>query len=432
MPNLYNPDKVNELYKNAAQCIQKAKEYLEKSGEITDADREAADKFQYDADSAIKEAKRLQRLMDADLELRNHEAELERKEAEKKNGGKPVESNEPVFSHGGEYMKSLWKACTNQEIDPRVDALRRSNQKTLSGEQGISGGFLIPSQQRSDILKVVGEASLVRKYATVVPMLSRTLEWPALDYAQGAAGVNAFSAGVRVYWTEEGTAPTATDMKFKKINLHARELRGLAYVPNSTLRDSPESLQMWYSGEQGFGGAIGAETDYKAINGTGAGSPQGILNSPAKITVSRTTSTDFKFADAVTMMSKVLMTGKPRWLINQSVMPKLLSFVDAGNNSLFVLNAAIAPQGTILGLPIDWTGKNPALGTAGDVMLVDWSMYLIGDRQVMLMEVDTSYQFAQDVTTFKVSAAFDGQPWVGSKITLMDGSTQVSPYVVLS
>lgn len=423
-----NNERIEQLYKDAAQNIEKAKAFLEKTGEITDKDKEEADRFQREAGDYIKEAKRLQGILDAEIDLRKYESEKEQK-AHRPGASK---TGEAQFENGGLYMKALWESCTGGAFDPRVDALRRSNVKTLSGETGISGGFLIPTQQSNEILKVMGETSFVRQHATIVPMGSRVVEWPAFDYSTGSAGVNAFTAGVRVYWTEEGNAPTATDLKFKKINLHARELKGLAYVPNATLRDSPQSLQVWYSGDQGFGGAIGAETDYKAINGTGAGSPLGLLNSPAKLAVTRSASTTFKFVDAVKMLSSALMTGKPRWAINQSVMPQLLQFVDAGNNSLFTINAALAPQGTLLGLPIDWNGKNPPLGTAGDVMLVDWSMYLIGDRQIFLMEVDTSYKFGEDLTTFKASTAFDGQPWLNSVITLMDGATTVSPYVVLT
>jgi len=86
----------------------------------------------------------------------------------------------------------------------------------------------------------------------------------------------------------------------------------------------------------------------------------------------------------------------------------------------------------LLGLPVDWTGKNPVLGTAGDVMLIDWSYYLLGERQGMTMEVDTSYKFAESQTAYKATMAVDGQPWLNSVITLMDGTTTVSPYVVLS
>lgn len=416
--------KIEQLYKDAAQNIAEAKKYLEKQGELSDAEKSELDRFLQQYEEQKKRAIQLQQVLEADLE----QAEREEKSRQAATP-KEEKTADLKFAHAGEYMVALYNHYSKNHTDERLPALRV---KALAGEVGISGGFLLPTQQNTDVLKVMGERSFLERFATKVPMGTRTVTWPALDYSQGAAGVNAFSGGIRAYWTEENNAPTASQPKFTGVELHARELIGLCYVPNGLLRDSPISLQAFFSGEQGFGGALAAELDYKAINGTGAGSPMGILNAPAKVTVSRSSSTTFKYVDAVTMLSKMLMTGTPRWVINQSVMPQLLQFVDAGNNSLFVVNAAIAPQGTLLGLPIEWTGKNPALGTAGDVILADWSYYLFGDRQTILMEVDTSYKFAESQTAFKATMAVDGKPWVTSTIKLMDNATIVSPYVVLS
>lgn len=424
--------KIDQLYKDAAQNIEKAKTFLEKEGELSDTEKSELDRFLQQADEQKKRAIQLQQVLDAELAQAAREAQLKAEIEAAKHQEKSDNFVEPKFEHAGEFMVALYKHYNRTETDERLHLLRPANRKALAGEVGISGGFLLPTQQQNDILTVMGERSFVRQFATTVPMGARTVQWPSLDFSQGAAGVNAFTAGITVHWTEENTAPTASQPAFKAVELHARELKGLCYVPNGLLRDSPISLQAFFSGDQGFGGALAAELDYKAINGAGAGSPMGILNAPAKVTVSRNASTTFKWVDAVTMLSKMLMTGNPRWIINQSVMPQLLQFVDAGNNSLFVANAAIAPQGTLLGLPVEWTGKNPALGTAGDVILADWSYYLLGDRQTILMEVDMSYKFAESQTVYKATLAVDGQPWLNSSIKLMDGATIVSPYVVLS
>ncbi|MFQ5629668.1 MAG: phage major capsid protein [bacterium] len=302
----------------------------------------------------------------------------------------------------------------------------------MAGEVGVSGGFLIPAGQAQEILTARGEAAFVRPRARVVPMSSRVVPFPVLDYSQGAAGVNAFTGGIRVYWTEENTNITESQPTFKNVDLHARGLAGYVEIPNGLIQDSAISLEAFLSGPNGFGGALAAEEDYQALNGNGAGKFMGIIGSPGELTVTRSTSSDFKFVDAVTMMSKMLMTSAPVWVINQSVMPKLLQFADAASFNIFVLNASMGLSGTLLGIPIDWTGKNPALGTKGDVCLVDWGFYLIGDRQQITVDVDRSYKFQADQTALRIVERVDGQPWLATTITLMDGSTTVSPYVVLN
>lgn len=414
--------RIDDLYKQAAQAVENAKAFLEKEGELSDADKQECDRFLQQADEMKARAKRLQQVLDAELEDEKRRAAEGEKEREKL-------QRSTEFKHAGEYVCAVYNYREKGIVDSR---LKYVEHKDLAGEVGISGGFLVPTQQHTEILAVQGEASLIRKHATIVPMASRIVQWPALDYSQGAAGVDAFVGGIKTYWVEENVAITETQPQFKQINLHARELAAYSEVPNGLLRDSAVSLETYFRGDKGFGGALASREDYDAINGDGAGKLFGILNSPAKLTVTRNTATDFKFVDAVTMLSKMLLTGKPRWLINQSVMPKLLQFADAGNFAIFLQNAALQPSGTLLGIPIDWTGKNPALGTAGDVILVDWSLYLLGDRQMMTFDVDRSFKFSSNQTAFRAVEAVDGQPWLGSTIKLMDGATTVSPYVVLN
>ncbi len=414
--------KIDQLYKDAAQAIASAKELMEKSPEgLSDQDKAACDQFLFQAEEKNKQAKRLQQILDADLAEQKRLAD----EAAKTQPKPPVSE----FKSGAEFAVAVYNYREKGVVDSRLIGLET---KDLAGEVGISGGFLIPTAQQMQLLTVMGEQSLVRKHATIVQMASRLVQYPAVDYSQGSSTVDAFFGGIVVYRVEENLAITETQPRFKQINLHAREYAAYSEIPNGLLRDSAVSLESWFAGDRGFGGAIAAYTDYDAIQGDGAGKFLGVLNAPAKLTVTRNAASNFKFVDAVTMLSKMLMSGKPRWLINQSVMPKLLQFADAANFNIFVQNAAVGPEPTLLGLPIDWSGKNPVLNTAGDVMLIDWSMYLLGDRQQFTFDVDRSFKFQNNQTAFRAVVAQDGQPWLGSVITLRDGSTQVSPYVVLS
>jgi len=416
-----NP-KVDKLYDDSARAVKDAAVLLEKGDGMTLAEREQCDKFIALSDECKAQAKRLQAVLDADVDEQKRLAAIAAQDD-------PTKKLATEFKSGAEFAIAVYNYREKGVGDQRLKYLQH---KDLAGEIGISGGFLIPTAQQTQLLTVMGEMSLVRKFATVVPMASRVVQYPAIDYSQGAAGVDAFAGGIIVYRVEENAAITESQPKFKQINLHVHEYAAYSEVPNGLLRDSAISLEGYFGGNRGFGGAIASYTDYDAINGDGTGKLMGVLNVPAKLTVTRNAATNFKFVDAVTMLSKMLLSGKPRWLINQSVMPKLLQFSDAANFNIFIQNAALAVSPTLLGIPIDWTGKNPALGIAGDVMLVDWSLYLLGDRQQLTFDVDRSFKFQNNQTAFRAVIAQDGQPWLGSSITLMDGATTVSPYVVLS
>ena len=78
------------------------------------------------------------------------------------------------------------------------------------------------------------------------------------------------------------------------------------------------------------------------------------------------------------------------------------------------------------------TEKVPALGTKGDLMLLDPSFYVIGDRMQIEIAASEHVNFLKNQMTWRVVERVDGQPWLDKPVTLQDGATQVSPFVVLN
>ncbi len=74
----------------------------------------------------------------------------------------------------------------------------------------------------------------------------------------------------------------------------------------------------------------------------------------------------------------------------------------------------------------------PALGTKGDLILLDPRYYVIGDRGTIEIAFSDVPSFQNNQMTLRVVARRDGQPWLDKPITLQDGATQVSPFVVLN
>lgn len=65
----------------------------------------------------------------------------------------------------------------------------------------------------------------------------------------------------------------------------------------------------------------------------------------------------------------------------------------------------------------------PALGNAGDLVLVDPSLYFLADRQQILLDVSPHFRFDTDETAFRCSARLDGQPVYDSALTPKNGET---------
>src|SRR5262249_48001343 len=90
------------------------------------------------------------------------------------------------------------------------------------------------------------------------------------------------------------------------------------------------------------------------------------------------------------------------------------------------------PRATLFGYPVERTEKLPALGTPGDVLLLDLRHYLVGDRQQVEIAYSDHYKFTNNQGTWRFVARCDGQPWMRAAITLADGSNTLSPFVGLT
>jgi len=424
--NAITKEKVAELYEEAARNLKNAQELIGEHKTLSDEQKTQYDAWMANVDEIKDRAERAEKLMSTEAELSAKQAEQKLAQEKATNEQKIREAG---FEHGWQYLKAIYDFMIDGVRDPRLEKLQ--NTKDMSGETGITGGFLLPTQQNQEILATRGEASEIRNRGRVVPMGARTVDFPAVDYSKGEAGKSAFFGGVQTYYVEESKEIDESEPKFKTVELKAKEIAGYVEIPNSLLRDSPISLEAFLQGPGSFGGALAWQEDYDSLRGAGAGKLLGILNSPAAISTSRKTASKFQFEDAVTMASRMILSGSPIWQISQSVMPQLYQMVDSNGNNIWQGSAAVGKPDTLLGWPIKWTEKLPALGTKGDVCLVDLSWYLLGDRQAVTMDVSREHRFRSNQTAFRVIEAVDGKPWLDAPITLADGATTVSPFVLL-
>jgi HK97 family phage major capsid protein len=237
-----------------------------------------------------------------------------------------------------------------------------------------------------------------------------------------------------MYWTAEAQTRIETEPAFKQMELKAWELSGYSVSSNVLLQDSAVGLEKFLMTL--FARAIAWFEEYAFLNGNGAGKPQGMVTSTAAIEVTRETSNLVQFQDVATMWSKLLphSWGTAFWAFSPSVVPQLLQLKDGSNRAIFISidqGAAKTPVWSLLGRPAFPTEKLPALGSTGDIVLLDPSLYVIGDRQQIEIAASEHVNFLRNQMTWRVVERVDGQPWLERPITLQDGSTTVSPFVVL-
>ncbi len=325
------------------------------------------------------------------------------------------------------------KAFMTAELASKREALR--NAAASSGEPA-SGGFLVPESFRAELLQLSLEASVVRPRARVVPMETSKVIYPYLDDTSHATNV---FGGVQWYWTPESGTMTDVAATFGRMALEAWKLTAFANVPNELIADSALSFEAFI--RQTFPQALSYGADVSFLSGSGAGQPLGILTSAnaARVSVAKEVGQEaasIKWDNIVKMYARMLpqSLGSAVWVVSPDTFPELARMslsVGTGGGPIWLNNGVSGPPASILGRPVVISEKVEALGTQGDINFIDFSYYLVGDRQAMTVSSSEHFRFQNGETSFKFVERLDGRPWLQSAITPRNGGSTLSPFVTL-
>jgi HK97 family phage major capsid protein len=85
----------------------------------------------------------------------------------------------------------------------------------------------------------------------------------------------------------------------------------------------------------------------------------------------------------------------------------------------------------ILSMPVALTEYTPALGSAGDVLLVDLSQYAVAERSRDFLS-SLHVRFIWDEQVFRSRYRVDGQPLWQQPVTPKNSTTTQSPFIRLA
>lgn len=396
-----------ELREKRAALLKENRDLLTAAGaekrELTGPELEQLEKRNADVD-------RLTRQIDAE----ERQDELEAR-AGRPNQGDTQEPNE--FRTFGHFVHEV-------RFNPAVRAMSMGN--------NTEGGFAVPTQFRAELLQVSPQQAIIRPRATVIPAgdpPDAEIKMPALDQ-----GTNGVYGGVTVTWISEGATKPETTTALKEVSLTPNEVAAHIVVTDKLLRNWQASGPLLARLLRNA--IIGAE-EYKFLQGNGVGCPKGLNSAAARILINRGTAGAVKFADVGSMLGRMSPDGMSNaiWVASISVLPSLVAMSSDSNSvsTIFIRgDVTKSIPSTLFGLPIYFTGRVPTLGTAGDLMLVDPTQYLIKDGSGPFVAASEHVNFTTNKTVIKAFWNVDADCWWAAPLTLEDGSTTVSPVVVLN
>lgn len=438
------------MNKNLRALLQRKAQAVEAAREITKLAESESRELSADEQSAVDAHIASAEALNASIERETRLIEAERATAgvalELPDGARigavePQLLNDPRrgFAHFGQFLASVRGAVLQPSaVDERLSLSAAAS--TYANESvGADGGFLVPPQYSSEIMSVIeGTESLISR-TRQVPVSGNQFVMPSNETtAHGTTGIQA-------YWDGEADTITATKPAFANRTIRLNRLTALVPVTEEALEDAA-SLGSWVQMEAGD--KMAYKVTDAILNGNGVGKPLGVLAAPCLVTVTKETSqaaSTVLAANVLKMYSRMPARNRANavWVINQDVEPLLPQMSVAVKNVAGTENVGGFPvyvppggltgsqYGTLLGRPIVMTEASPALSSAGDITLADFSQYITITRGAVKADQSMHFYFDQNIRAFRFVFRLGGQPWLSAAIARANGSNTLSHFVAL-
>jgi HK97 family phage major capsid protein len=344
-----------------------------------------------------------------------------------------AEPKQEKFRGMGEFLDTVRRSTVSHQVDTRLTEERATG---LNESIPSEGGFLVPQEFSTELLKNSYQTSLVASRANRSPIKGNSISYKRIKETTRANGSR--YGGIQLYWINEAGTITASKPTFGELNLKLQKIVGMYYASEEVLSDAvalESDIDDMFTEEFGF------KIDDAVINGTGAGVPLGILNAPCKVEVSKEAgqlADTLLYENIVKMWARMWAPSRANavWFINQDVEPQLMTMslaVGVGGAPVYMQpgGASVTPYATLMGRPVVPIEQCKTLGTSGDIILADFNKYKMIEKGNIVKASSMHVSFATDETAFRFIYRCDGQPMWDSALTPANGSNTLSPFVVL-
>lgn len=330
----------------------------------------------------------------------------------------------------GAFAQAVRAAGLGKGVDARLQAAA-----TGAGTQSDSNlGFAIPAEVAPGIEREMFASGELLSRVDSRTVSGNSITYNLLDQTSRADGSR--QGGVLGYWVDEGTAPTASNMKLSRMEMKLRKVGAFGVMTDELLSDA---AALGGELEASFASELVFQVENKIWRGNGSSAPLGFTVAPCLVSVAKETN-----QAALTINTKNLSKmwarmpassqSKAVWLVNVDCQPQLdelSTAIGTGGTAPRFVNYSGDGILTIKGRPVISVEYAETVGTAGDIALVDLSKYRLirkgGVEQASSMHV----YFAQGEQAFRAFYRVDGQPVPRAALTPFKGTATLSPFIVL-
>ena len=308
----------------------------------------------------------------------------------------------------------------------------------VTGTNGPDGGFALQEDFAGAILEsAVRQSPLLNRLDRYTcSSAANAMRWLHADETDISTSV---FGGIQMFWAAEGATVAASKPQFREMKLDLEKMMGFCYCTDEMLQDAA-----FLTGFVGNGFTLAADRllTESVISGDGVGKPLGLLNSGAVIVVDKESSQaagTFQGANVIKMQARAMPRGRDRmvWLIHPDLEEQLPYLaIQSGEAAKFLWN----PEGglgnfdtqRVLNKPVLFEDSCPAMGSKGDVMLVDPMQYILLSKGTAKQDWSIHVEFLTDQNCFRMVFRCNGAPKVNKPLKIKNSSKTRSPFVALA
>ncbi len=258
-------------------------------------------------------------------------------------------------------------------------------QKALSVGSDPDGGYLVPDETESTVMRSLKDVSPIRAIAGNRQVSSTVYKKPFSITGPGTGWVGETAA------RPETTSPTLAELSFPTMELYA-----MPAATSTLLDDSAINIDEWIAEEVR---AAFAEQETNAfVSGDGVNKPKGFLDYPTVAEsswswgnvgyVATGVDGDFAVSDPSDQLIDLIYSVKSayrangRWVLNRSTQAEIRKIKDADGQYIWQPAARAGEEPSLLGYPVTEVEDMPSLGSDSlSVAFGDFNRgYLIVDR----------------------------------------------------
>lgn len=319
-------------------------------------------------------------------------------------------------------------------LKPMQAAATGANSDTPS-----EGGFLVAQERSQTVIQRAYQTGEILRRITPMPIGpgANGAKVPAIDETSRAD--NSRYGGIVSSWLGQGNQPSSTGKpKFRELDLKLRKVGAFVYSTDEMLQDAV-MFEAWVNRYLPL--ELQFRTEDACVNGSGAGMPLGIMNSPSVITVTRAGAGLIQSTDLQNMTNRLWapLWGNAVFLIDQSCLGEF-DKLQIATGTAGVLDPSYKPAGSVPGqkyatyknipiIPVEYCAQK---GTSGDVILTNWDEYMLIDKGGVQSAMSLHVAFLSDEAVFRFMYRVDGQPTWNAPLTPKSGGDTLSQTLILS